>query len=1313
MRCGIAGVVAIWAACVWAQAPEWEDETIIGINKEPARATGVSFPSVETAIKAYELKRPADAAKKWTDSPFYQSLNGQWKFHWVKQPSERPVDFYQVEYDVSAWDTIEVPSNWEMKGYGTPIYSNVTYPHPRQPPRILGEVPPSFTAASEPNPVGSYRTVFTVPSDWGARETFIHFDGVASAFYLWVNGQRVGYSEGSRTPAEFNITERLQPGENILAVEVYRWSDGSYLEDQDFWRLSGIFRDVYLFSTPKVHVRDLFVLSDLDSAYVDADLDVAVTIRNLEQAPSRCRVRATLVDAQGTRTALGRSELVGIPSGQDASLRIARTVESPLKWTAETPNLYTVVVELLDARDQVLEVRACRFGFREVELKDRQLFINGVSVLLKGVNRHEHDPDRGHALEINSMIRDLELMKQYNINTVRTCHYPDQPIWYDLCDLYGIFIIDEGNVESHGMGYGNETLARVPSWEKAHVDRDISMVHRDKNHPCVVIWSMGNEAGGGPNFAAAAQAIRDIDTSRPIHYERMNSVADMDSVMYPTVEWVISQGQSDSPKPLILCEYAHAMGNAVGNLQEYWDAIETYPRLIGACIWDWVDQGLRKYTGNVLPDGSREWFFAYGGDFGDRPNDNNFCCNGVVPPDRAISAKLLEVGKVYQYVKFGLDQVTADSASVSLANKYFFTDLKGYVLKWQLTEDGQIVAQGRFTLGALMPGESTTLSLPVARPKLTPGAEYFLNVALTRAAETLYAEAGHAVASEQFAMPYDVPAVPQIDLASLAGAEGIAPLTLEDNQQALTVKGSHFSAVFSRETGKLASLVYNDVDVLQNGEGPELNLYRARVDNDNWLQNAVRRSGLNNLTFSVKSISVMPDRSDLVHIIIVREADFQGQANSGRRGGDRRGQGGSQEPTSLEYKTMYTVFPDGVIQVSNDIRSQGLSQLPKLGMTFTMPKAFDTLTWLGRGPHENYVDRKRSADVGLYRGSVADQLEDYVRPQDNGNKCDVRWGALTNEIGNGLMIVTDGTFSISAHHNTVQDFDRARHPTDLPQRDAVYVCLDAAHSGLGGDSCGPVPMQKYILNAQKTMHFDFSLRPCAVGDPLAEKARVPYPNFRAPIITRDAQAMVTVESFMRGDLVIRIDNGDWRAYAGPFEMLDAGMVEARTRLDGGLASDVGQATFEKIVPLLDLDKSQWKITYVDSAEDPGEGKAINAIDNDPATFWHTNWSSSREPFPHEIQIDLGQSLKLAGFTQLPRQGNSNGRIREYEVYVSADPGQWGNPVAAGTFANDEQRQEVRFAEPVTGRYLRLVGRSEWTRAHYASIAELDVMAIKE
>jgi len=835
------------------------------------------------------------------------------------------------------------------------------------------------------------------------------------------------------------------------------------------------------------------------------------------------------------------------------------------------------------------------------------------------------------------------------------------------------------------MGYGRETLAAVASWETAHVDREIRMVQRDKNHPCVVIWSLGNEAGGGPNFEAAARAIRSIDASRPIHYERMNSVADIDSTMYPSVEGLIGAGRNNSAKPFIMCEYAHAMGNAIGNLQEYWDAIETYPRLIGGCIWDWVDQGLRKFTEPGPGEAAqRNWFWAYGGDYGDRPNDNNFCCNGVVTPDRAVTAKLREVKKVYQYVGFALGEVTNDTIVIELTDKYFFTDLNRFGLQWQLVEDGRVVKKDRTKLKNISPGQSVRVTLPVAQPKLKPGAEYFLNVNLVQEQDELYAPAGHVVACEQFKLPYAVPEAPSLDL------DGLPALSLTDDGDAITVAGSRFKAVFSRSTGTLSSLAYDGTEILADGTGPRLNLFRALVDNDKWMQRDVERTGVRSLSYSTKEVAVERLTSGIVHVRCT--VDCTGRSESG-----------------MVRTAAFTVFGDGSIDVSNQVEPYGnLSILPKLGVSLVLPKTLDTLTWLGRGPHESYVDRKHSADVGLYRGSVADQYERYVRPQENGNKTDVRWAALTEGKGKGLLVVTDGTYSISAHHNTAEDYDQARHIDKVVPRDEVYLCIDAAHMGLGGASCGPRPLGKYVLNAEST-RFRYSLRP-ATAD-LVTRAKIRLPNLGAPLVTRDKGGMVHIESTASGKVEYRLNDGVWMSYTRPFDHVREGTVEARVSLDKGLNSDVARVQFEKIIPLQELDKSAWKVVHVDSVE-PGEGEARHAVDNNPETFWHTSWSAAQPKHPHEIQINLGKSLEILGFTQLPRQGNANGRIRSYEFYVSRDGKQWEPVVTDGRFPNSDRLQEVRFEKPVTGRYVRLVALSEWSRQNYTTIAEFDVMAAR-
>lgn len=623
---------------LFAQQHDWENEQVIGINKETGHSTYVPYATIPQAL--------ADYAK---ESPFYQCLNGTWKFNWVKSPDLRPVDFYKPGFDVSYWDNIDVPSNWQMKGYGKQIYTNITYPFAKTPPYVMSQVSANWTKSQIPNPVGSYRRDFVVPENWDGHEIYLHFAGVQSAMYVWINGTKVGYSQGSMTPAEFDITPFLVKGSNMLAVEVYRWSDGSYLEDQDFWRFSGIFRDVFMFAVPKVHIRDFFVQSDLNEDFTSAKLKTNLSFENKGYKGAVSVEGYLLRDGQtysGEKPEFINQLKASETSKKTFELITEVKVDHPALWSAEIPNLYQVVFVLKNVSGEMIEVIATQFGFRKIEIKDSQLWVNGKSVLLKGVNRHELDPVNGRYITYESMRRDIELFKQFNINTVRTCHYPDHPDFYKLCDRYGIYMVDEANLESHGMGFESEGLGHNLRWQKAMVDRVTSMVQRDKNHPAVIIWSLGNEAGPGINFEDCKNEVKKIDQVRPVHYQGYNEVADIESTMYPSVEWLDETGAKNSPKPFFMCEYAHAMGNAVGNLHEYWDVIEKHKRLIGGCIWDWVDQGLQK----DVPGKPGESFFAYGGDFGDRPTDWNFCVNGLTTPDRSITPKMEEVKKVYQYI---------------------------------------------------------------------------------------------------------------------------------------------------------------------------------------------------------------------------------------------------------------------------------------------------------------------------------------------------------------------------------------------------------------------------------------------------------------------------------------------------------------------------------------------------------------------------------------------------------------------------------------------------------------------------------------
>lgn len=1037
--------------------PDWEDPAIFARNKEAPHATLRPYASAEAARAA--VRSPGADARE--GSSFVQLLNGGWKFHWVGKPDDRPTGFHRPDFDVSGWNTIPVPSVWEMHGYGIPIYTNITYPHPANPPYIPHEY----------NPVGSYRTEFEISEEWAARPLFLHFGGVYSAMYVWVNGEMVGYSEESKTPAEFEISKYARPGKNTLAVEVYRWSDGSYLEDQDMFRFSGIFRDVTLVSRAPVHVRDAALETRFDADYRDATLNLAAKVRNLgPDAADGYTVALELWDAAGSAVlpAPVTAKAEAVPSGGEATVSLRAPVKRPRQWSAEDPYLYTALVTLRDAAGNAVEVTPFLVGFRQVEIRDAQLLVNGRPIKIRGVNRHEHDPDTGRYVSRERMLEDILLFKRHNINTVRTSHYPNDPHWYDLCDRYGVYVIDEANIESHGMGYDlNRSLGNKPEWEAQHVDRTVRMVERDKNHPSIIMWSLGNEAGSGVNFVAAAKAARGVDASRPLHYERMNEVADVDSTMYPSVEALIREGEKDSSRPFFVCEYAHAMGNAMGNLKEYWDAMDAYPRLIGGCIWDWVDQGLRKYTDEAPgPDGERRWYYAYGGDYDDKPNDGNFCANGIILPDRQITPKLLEVKKVYQPIQIEAEDLNA--GSIRVRNKDAFTDLKDYEIRWTLTGDGTVLQSGALDAVAAPPGEFRSIIIPVKRPELKPGAEYFLRVSFHTRARSNWAEAGHEVAWQQMAMPWAAPAVKRPS----AGGE----LRVEERGGLVTVAGAGFEAVFRRAGGSLSSLSYGGRRVLA-GEGPRLNVYRALVDNDVWLRDAFFKSGLSQLPHRVESFGVERDGADTVRVRVrMDERGFKG--------------------TGFMHDVTYTITTDGAIHVANAFTPVGdLPALPRLGVKMTLDGALGNLTWFGRGPHESYRDRKESADIGLYSGSVADQFVEYVRPQENGGKEETRWAALTDAAG-GLLVVADGLMSLTASHFTAEDLDLARHRNGeerrfnrLRPREEVILCLDYEQMGLGGASCGPPPMEKHRLQAEPVT-FGFTLRPYrpALGA-LAEVAR--------------------------------------------------------------------------------------------------------------------------------------------------------------------------------------------------------------------------------
>ena len=871
------GLIHISAAAE-EERPDWENPQMLGRNREPPHCTLMPFPD-----------RTAALADDPAASPWFLSLDGTWKFHWSPRPADRPKTFFEEGFDDASWPGIPVPGNWELQGYGTPIYLDVTYPFEKDPPRI----------PDDHDPVGSYRRRFVLPAAWKGMRVFLHFGAVRSAFYCWVNGKRVGYSQGSKTPAEFDVTPFLRDGENLLAVEVYRWSDGSYLEDQDFWRLSGIDRSVYLFAAPPVHMRDFFVRAGLDDGYTNGVLDIEVRVKNYgTKEGGEHRVCVELLDAAG-EAALPRS--LSAPCnpapGKETVLRLHETVKAPKRWTAETPNLYTLVLTLKGSDGSVEEAEACRVGFRRVEVEDGLLLVNGVPVTIKGVNRHEHDPDTGHYVTRASMERDIRLMKRNNINAVRTSHYPNDPVWYELCDRYGLYVVDEANIESHGMGYDPAiTLGNDPAWKAAHLDRIRRMVERDKNHPCVIVWSMGNEAGDGENFRDAYTWIHGRDPTRPVQYERAGTRSHTDIVcpMYASIDRLKAYASKRRDRPLVMCEYAHAMGNSVGNLQDYWDVILTHDQLQGGFIWDWVDQGLRKER-----PGGQGTFFAYGGDFGEEKTDGNFCCNGLVQPDRRPNPHLYEVRKVYQYVKTAPENPAA--GRVCVENRYDFLDLAHLELHWEVTADGKIIQQGVQPEPAVPPGRSMVVTLPLEDVKPAAGTEYLLRVSHVLARDLPWAEKGTVMAWDQFTLPYRSPPPPETDYSKEL------PITLADQPGRVVAAGKNFTVVVDKKIGALVIYMHKIYPLVISPMLPDF--WRAPTDNDvgNGMPERCalwKAAGRERKVLSVQTETPSPRKVRITVRALL-------------------------PPVHGEYTTVYTVFATGDVIVENRF-VPGEGPLPEL-----------------------------------------------------------------------------------------------------------------------------------------------------------------------------------------------------------------------------------------------------------------------------------------------------------------------------------------------------------------------------------------------
>ena len=1014
---------------------DWENPELININKESPHATLYSFSSDTGALSMKPEK-----------SQNLKLLNGAWKFKWVSKCHETPEHFYETTYKDNKWDNIKVPSNWQLEGYGIPIYSNKKYPFIEKP------NPPHI---ERDNPAGAYRKTFFLPETWRGKEVFIHFEGVQSTFYLWINGQQVGYSQGSMTPAEFNITDFVKKGENLVAVKVFRWCDGSYLEDQDFWRLSGIYRDVYLMARPKTYIRDFFVKAGLDDKYDNGLLNVDVCIKNLNKhvtdsftlAVKLCTFNDQVVYSE-------KRKLQKLLTGSEDTVKFSRTIEHPMQWNAESPCLYKLLLSL-NKHEKTLEYISSYVGFRRVEIKNGQLLVNGKVIDIKGVNRHEFDPDNGRTISGKLMVKDIKLMKQHNINAVRTSHYPNDPVWYELCDKYGLYVMDEANIESHELHH-TDILTNDPDWLDAHLDRGMSMVHRDKNHPSIIAWSMGNEAGFGTNFEVLAQKIRATDSTRLLHYEgskhsgkyRESGAAvphyDMISNMYASPEQMITFHETYPDRPVILCEYVHAMGNN-GGLQSYWDAINQYPRLQGGFIWDWVDQGLRKQK----EDGTS--YFAYGGDFGDTPNSGNFCLNGLVYPDRRISPALKEAKKVYQYALF--EPVDLLKGKIKVTNTHGFTDLSMYDIYWSITENADTLESGRFTT-ELPPGSSAILTVPFKKTIRSSYNEYFLNLSFRLAHDKSWAEKGHEVIWEQFKIPGTSMPKPVVD------ASDKTPLTMSGKRHLINLTGNNFEFAFDTLTGTLASYKINGREMLR--KGPMLNIWRPPTDNDKKDFNGEkkwRNQHLDSLRPKVyKSGIIKSNKNHFQWFSKIAFLDVDGKL-------------------AIDALHVYTVFNNGEIKLYTKINpAPHLEVFPKVGLQFAISKAYKNISWFGPGPHETYPDRKSSGKVDRYKRVIPELFEPYIVPQENGNRSETRWAAFYDKSGQGLFVQGHQLFNFSAYHYDDLDIEKAKHLFELEKKDYFTVNLDYKMAGLGTGACGPGCRPEFLVPAVP-MEFTFRLSP--------------------------------------------------------------------------------------------------------------------------------------------------------------------------------------------------------------------------------------------
>lgn len=1023
----VTGLFAVLAMTANAQSfKEWQDPEINAVNRAPMHANYFAYESTEAAIKGIKEK-----------SSNFMTLNGTWKFNWVPNADARPTDFWQPEFNDKGWNAMPVPGVWELNGFGDPIYVNVGYAWREQ----FRNNPPQVPTVN--NHVGSYRREITVPAHWKGKEIIAHFGSVTSNMYLWVNGKYVGYSEDSKMEAEFNLTPYLKPGQkNLIAFQVFRWCDGTYLEDQDFFRYSGVGRDCYLYARSKKQIADIHITPDLDAQYQNGSLAINLTTKG------RGEVELELFDANNQPV---------VTKSLNASGNISTTMEvaSPNKWTAETPYLYTLRATLKEG-NKVLEVIPVKVGFRKVELKNAQILVNGQPILIKGANRHEMDPDGGYVVSRERMIQDIQMMKMFNLNAVRTCHYPDNNLWYELCDQYGLYVVAEANIESHGMGYGKNTLAKREDYKKAHLERNQRNVQRCFNHPSVIIWSLGNEAGYGPNFEAAYDWVKAEDPSRAVQYEQAGTKGKTDIYcpMYAGYQWCENYSKDNKyQKPLIQCEYAHAMGNSQGGFKEYWDLVRKYPKFQGGFIWDFVDQSVR------WPGKNGKMIYAYGGDFNRfDASDINFCNNGLISPDRVPNPHAYEVRHFYQNI--WTTPANLKNGEINIFNEYFFRDLSAYYLEWEMLKDGKSVRCGRIDNLNVQPQQTAKVKLNLGETDTE--AEWLLNISYKLKNNEDLLPAGYTVAKEQLTLnPYKAPSM-QLGNCELSNTETVAPEVLDNDRHYLIIGNDAFRIEFNRSNGYLTKYQIKGLDMIKEGAILKPNFWRAPTDNDFGAHIHRKYVAWKNPEIRLKSLK---QRTENKQVIVETAYEMPG--------------------VSAKLNLTYVINNEGAIKVTQKMttdKKAKVSNMFRFGMQMQMPRSFETIEYYGRGPIENYIDRNHCTNLGIYRQSVTEQFYSYIRPQENGTKTDIRWWRMINKAGNGIEVVAASPFSASALHYTIESLDEGwskqqGHSPEVEEADLTNLCIDKIQAGLGCvNSWGSIALPEYQVPYQD-YEFTFILSP--------------------------------------------------------------------------------------------------------------------------------------------------------------------------------------------------------------------------------------------